>query len=353
MIISKHSYNNTFDNFFQNYNPENETKPDNQSMIKVASGCISCPYFGNVSSDKCNSCVHAAGLVYSDGEQYIKCSYVSGTMKKEASSVQAIHWENGALPTIEHFNKIREDTKTKLEEELKYAAHNIGVQLAQNNLDEFVASVTKENMYGRALEKAAKNYVSKLNEKIMPADKRVHTGKLDDVFTIVSKSNKTVLPNISSLDKNDSQNCGYLGSAKNPNTIWNSEALTKAAQTPSSDEITKGLKTAKEQEKQSFKESYWKALEDRLSEKGLISNSKIHSLASSKADTFNGTIPQNAMGIFGENKEFSNLPNKTAGEMLSVENQKRADKKTESNKEAKPAKAQTLESNNWLFKGNV
>lgn len=350
MNITKHSYNGAFDNFFENYQPKQENKTTESSLVKVASGCISCPYFGNVSSDKCNNCIYASGVSYANGDTYIKCSYGTEGLKKEASSVQALHWENTGMPTLEHYNKVREDIKTKFEEELKYAARNIGVKLAQSNLDEFIVSASKENLAGRSLEKAAKSYVAHLNEKIAPAEKRAHTGKLDNVFTMVTKSSKTVVPNISSYDKADSNNCGYLGSKSNPNTIWNSEALTKAAQTPGSDEITAGYKKEIENEKKAFKDSYFKALEKQLSEKGIVSNAKVHSLSVEASSGFNSNLPQNAMGIFGDNKEFTNIPEKTSGEMLSEENTKRANKKAESNKEIKIEKTSSVESKNWLFK---
>ena len=275
-----------------------------------------------------------------------------GMTKEAASTLQGIHWDSGTMPSQESFNNVQEDIKTNLVEELKFAARNIGVKLAQSHLDEFASLVSKDRLVGKKLERAARVYVTKIEERIVPAQKRNNSGKLTEVFSAVNDNVKTVISSTSSptVDDNNSAACGYLGSKTNPNSIWNVDALKKAAQTPSSDEITKKLKEERAETREKIKDSYWKALHEKLASKGLVPNRQVHSLSTEESHGFNTNLPENAMSIFGDHKDFENIPEKTAGETLADQNLERASKKTKENSEIHIESAKTTESKNWLFR---
>lgn len=349
-MITKHSYSSdTFNKLFSSFAPqEKKENQKSEQLVKVASGCVDCPYSGNVSASVCNTCRFASGISYSNGSAYIKCSYSDNSkMVKEASTVQGVHWDSGVLPQKEAFENVRNDMKNNVIEELRFAARKIGIDLAQGHLDDFSKMAMKERLTGKKLEQAARTFVTKIEERVVPAQRR---GK-NDVFTLADKNPKTIMSSTSSptVGDNDSAGCGYLGSKTNPNTIWNSDLLKKAAQTPSSDEITKKLKKEQADSKEKIKEAYWKALGDKLSDKTLVSSSRVHSTSTQEEQAFNSKLPSNSMGIFGEHKEFENIPDKTAGETIAEQNEERSSKKSKENKEVSIKAAKTSESSNWLF----
>ena len=85
----------------------------------------------------------------------------------------------------------------------------------------------------------------------------------------------------------------------------------------------------------------------------MVSNTRVHSVSTEESHGFNSNLPANAIGIFGDNKEFSNIPEKTAGETLADQNLERATKKSKENSEVKIEAAKTMESKNWLFTNAV
>lgn len=356
-MISKNNYSDTtsderipsvFANLINNY--KEPTITVTSRVVKAANGCIDCPYAGkSVPMSACNTCKFAGGISYTDGVPNIKCSYVTTGMKKEASSIQGYHWDNNNLPTQSDFTATQEQQHNHVIEELKFAARQIGITLAQEHVDEFTTANAK--LSGKSLEKAAKSYISKLQEKISLPERRKYAGKIAEPFSLAGKNAKTVFSTTPSPDTIVSQNCQYLGSKVNPNTIWDSNALTKTAQVPSNDERIRKEKQERLTEKEAAKESYWKALHEKLSEKGLVSNAKVHSTATTEKQAFNPKLPSNAMGIFGDNKEFANIPAKTAGETIAEQNAENANKKAEEkNSEVLLKAAETAKSKNWLFK---
>ena len=348
MSLTKHSYNeenvkderipSIFKKFFSDYQPKSNSKTaSNDQWIKVASNCISCPYAGNVSAQTCNSCKHAIGISYQDSIPYVKCSYVDEKMTSMSQR---------------SFNQVLEEDSEKQKAELKWAAHKMGVKLAQEHFDEFSKQASNEKLCGKNLEKAAHRFVTKIETRISPATSRKNSGILNEIFANVNKGPHTVVSGLSSpsVGDNDNTGCGYLGSKVNPNTIWEPDALIKAAQKPGNDEKTANAKIEISQKKQSIKESYWKALQEKLSSKDLISSQKVHSLSTEQTAGFNTNLPANAMGIFGDHKDFENIPEKTAGETIAKNNETRATKKKVENQEVQIKAAQTCESDNWLFK---
>lgn len=356
-MISKNSYAETtqderipsvFANLINNY--KEPTITVTSRVVTANNGCVMCPYAGkDIAVSACNTCKFAGGISYTNGIPNIKCSYVTTGMKKEASSIQGYHWDNTNLPTQKDFVATQEQMHSKVLEELKFAAHNIGVTLAQEHVDEFMK--TSEKLSGKTLEKAARSYVSKLQERISLPERRKYAGKIAEPFSLVYRNAKTVFSTTPSPDTIASQNCGYLGSKVNPNTIWDSNALTKTAQVPSNDERIRKEKQERLTEKEAAKESYWKALHEKLSQNGLVSNAKVHSTTTTEKQAFNPKLPNNAMGIFGDNKEFENIPAKTAGETIADTNAEIENKKAEEkNSEVLLKAAETAKSKNWLFK---
>ena len=352
-MISKHTYTGeTFDSLFANFE-EPKPQPTQSEFVKVASGCVSCPCSGNVSADACNACKYANGISFSKGDTYIKCAYQKPQMTKEASNVQGVHWENDSLVTQERSKQIYKEVDANLRsnaaEELKWAAHNIGVKLAREDIETF--SKNSSSITGRELEKAARKYIVELQKKIEPALVRKNSGSLDQVFAMVD-SPKTIVSSMSSptVGDNNSAGCGYLGSKYNPNTIWNSNALTTAAQNPSNDEITKKARAKEAAVKDDIKKNYWAQVQEKLADQNLISSARVHSTSTEASAAFNSNLPANAIGIFGDNKEFKNIPAETVGEKLASQNKERASKKSEENKEVQIKSAETTESKNWLFK---
>lgn len=359
MSITKHSYGNSdykddrvpsvFNSFFSQYKtPEKVEKKIENNLVKVASGCIDCPLYGKSSSTACNSCKFASGISYDNGNQFIKCSYSKdGTMKKEASSVVGLHWDNSKLMTVENVMSIKDEIKNNVIEELKYAAQKVGIKLSQEHMDDFNKEAS--DVSGKNLERAARNYVKKLQEKISLPTRNKISGSLDETFEHINKNSKTILASVSSSDRDD-VGCGYLGSKVNPNSIWEPDAIVKSSKVEGNDEKIKKAKSDREEEKQNFKDEYWKILHEKLSSKDMISSKRVHSLSTEAKSDFNANLPANSMSIFSNVRDFENIPEKTAGETIAEKSEERSNKKSEENSEVQIKAAKTTESDFWLFK---
>lgn len=358
MSITKHSYGvssnkdervpTVFNSFFSQYQPKEEEKKNTESLVKVASGCVTCPLFGKASSSVCSTCKFASGISFSQGEQFIKCSYVvEEKMTKEAASIVGIHWDNDKLMTVDSIRAIQDDIKNNVIEELKYAASKYGVKLSQEHVDNF--NKEAQNLAGKKLERAARNYVKKLQEKIALPERNRNAGALDNIFARINKNSKTIMPAISSLDRDD-VGCGYLGSKSNPNTIWEPDAIVKSSKIEGNDEKIRKAKVAKEEEKENFKNEYWKILQEKLSSKDMISSKRVHSLSTEAKSDFNANLPSNSMSVFSSNRDFENIPEKTSGETLKEQNEERSNKKAKESSEIQIKAASKMESDFWLFK---
>lgn len=246
-------------------------------------------------------------------------------MKKEASSVSGL--DVFSATTDEDMRSIHDDELRVIASELQFAADRARVELSPQDLVAFATKVNQESLRGKSLERAAQKFCSKINRGVAAPQSSMRVSEAIDNGSIHG-----ILPSGFPDDSiNNSKTGGYLGMSKNPNTIWDSEALHQLASVPQDysdkhgDEQIKTSREARKEYKKSQKDIYWKEIQDKMSDELMIRN-KIANVSTGEEVGTSQKLPTNAMSMFDTNRDFENIPEKTAGEMLREAKEKRSTK---------------------------
>ena len=165
--------------------------------------------------------------------------------------------------TEQTLNGIHEDELKQIAGELEFAADRAKVAVTSEDLVKFAHQVQKENIQGKALERAAQKYCNQVQREV--AEPQCMTTRKTSLLDQLA-SHKIISATFDPDSVNDSKTGGFLGMSKNPNTIWDSDALTELAQTKTGDEKIKESKQAKEEFKQSQKQAFWQDLQEKHSD---------------------------------------------------------------------------------------
>lgn len=254
---------------------------------------------------------------------------------------------NFSQTTAETFKGILEDELRFIANELLFAAKRANVEVTGDDLKKFAHQAKSENLRGKELERAARRYCTDLQRELAPPQGCTRVASSEDLIQQARAS--TIMPAGSSDgDMNHGHKGGYMGQSRNPNSIWDSEAIKRLASKPENrdqkfgDERIAESKEAKEKHAKGQKEQFWQNLQDQLSDPNMIHNKIVGSHTASK-ESFNPGLPKNAMSVFSEDRDFANIPDETAGEILKKQAEDRANKnaaaKDEWNKVASAKKA--------------
>lgn len=258
--------------------------------------------------------------------------------------------------TEDDLNSIHEEELHFIASELQYAADNAKVALNKLDLVKFAKQVVTEKLKGKKLERAARKYCSEIDRAIAAPQ-----GVTRRAESLVDQASSVVPAGYNpEYGPNNTNTGGYLGQSKNPNTIWDQDALqTFAKKTVNYMEMTGDEKIAHSQNihkeyRQAMKDDEWQEKQDALSHPDMIHN-KVASVHTGKEQGTHQALPENAMSIFSDNRDFENIPEKRAGEMLKSAAEDRAMKKSASKDEWNQVKP-TQKVNNSLpgfFAGNT
>ncbi len=275
-------------------------------------------------------------------------------LKKQAKTTQSPITGKDVFSstTQDSLNGIHEEELGTIAAELQFAADRARVVVNAEDLITFAKKAKSEKVIrGKALERMAQKYCNNLDREIAPpqGDGR-NAGLLEQLASHV------VIPAGYNPEygQNDSKTGGYMGMSKNPNTIWDSDALTKLASNEidklNGDERIKQAKEEKEVADKAAKQQYWQEHQDKLSDDQMLHNKILNASTGQEAGT-NQALPKNALSMFSEDRDFSKIPEKTAGEMLKKDaatiEQEKADAKAQWNKSVPAKKADN--SANSLF----
>lgn len=244
--------------------------------------------------------------------------------------------------------------------ELLYAAKNSGVELTGEDLRAFASESMEQKLRGKNLERAARKYCNKISKNSF---RPVGTTKISSVDELINQANNsTIMPASYPTDSmNMTKPCGYMGMSKNPNTIWDSEALTNLAKKTSDrtkmygDEQIKISQQEREEFAENQKRQMWEEKQNELSDSQLEQmRNKIASqnVSTTEQSSFNPNLSSNSMSIFSQDRDFNNIPVKTEGEMIKQHAQDRSEKSVTAKNEwnqVKPA-MKADNSGNFLFK---
>ncbi|MHA2279876.1 MAG: hypothetical protein ACXAC5_03240 [Promethearchaeota archaeon] len=233
--------------------------------------------------------------------------------------------------TIEDLQNIQRDELDFIASELSFAANRAKIAVNAEDLAHFAARVSREGLRGKALERAAQKYCSQLDREIAGPQAAI---KLSASDLINALSSHKVIPAGYNPEhgSNDSITGKFMGSSKNPNTIWDTDALQKQAQIALGDEQIKTSKKAQEEYKTEMKTAQWQELHDKHSDPQQL-HEGVANIGASQNEPMNQNLPSNTMSIFNDDRDFSNIPEKTIGENVIAQAEARANKKEASRNE--------------------
>lgn len=238
--------------------------------------------------------------------------------------------------TSSNMDDIRREELDFIANELTFAADKARIAVNAEDLVSFASQVNKQQLRGKALERAAQKYCNHLDRVVASPQGAT---KLSATDLINQLSNHKVVPAGYNPEHgaNDSVTGKFMGSSKNPNTIWDTNALQTLAQASKDDsrkfgdeEIAKS-KTAQAEYKDSMNaQPELTDTQKQERNKVMEMNSKVASTATQAKASHNSTLPANAMSIFSDNRDFEGIPDKTIGEEIIAKAEARANKKVES-----------------------
>ena len=233
--------------------------------------------------------------------------------------------------TTETLNAIHEEELNFMASELAFAAEKSRVAVTTEDLAKFACQSRIDGLRGKALERAARKYCSKLDMSTNLSG----TLKISANDLIDQLASHRVVPAGYNPEHglNDSSTGKFMGSSKNPNTIWDTDALQRQAQIALGDEKIKASKKAEEEYRNQMKTAQWQELQDKNSDPELIHKGITNAGTSLEEPVTGQNLPANSMSIFSENRDFENIPKQTAGEEIVAQAEARANKKAASNDE--------------------
>lgn len=238
--------------------------------------------------------------------------------------------------TASNLEGIHQEELDFMASELTFAAERARVAVTAEDLGKFACQSRIDGLRGKALERAAQKYCNKLDM----SSNLSGTTKISANDLIDQLASHRVVPAGYNPEhgSNDSATGKFMGSSKNPNTIWDTDALQRQAQIALGDEKIKASKKAEEEHRNQMKTAQWQELHDKHSDPELIHKGITNAGTSNEEPITNQKLPANTMSIFSDNREFENIPQQTVGEEIVAHAEARANKKAASTDEQRDIK---------------
>lgn len=224
--------------------------------------------------------------------------------------------------TEDEFHQLQEDELKFIASELQFAADASKISVSQDDLIRFANKVAKEGLKGKGLERAARVFCSTLVRATSAPQGTTRVADLTD-----NLNDKSVLPAgyNPNTGPNNTNSGGYLGMSKNPNTIWDTDALQEFSQ--KSSQYVNLMGDEKIAESQNQNAEYREQLKSKEEVTEIpVSNSKVASLHTGQEQGTYQKLPDNSMSMFASDRDFSNIPEKTVGELLKETSDNRSKK---------------------------
>lgn len=235
--------------------------------------------------------------------------------------------------TAADLENIHQEDLSFMASELAFAADICRVAITSEDLAKFACQSRLDGLRGKALERAARKYCNKLDIVTNLSG----TTKISATDLIDQLASHRVIPAGYNPEhgSNNSVTGKFMGSSKNPNTIWDTDALQRQAQIALGDEKIKASKKAEEEHRNQMKTAQWQELQDKHSDPQLIHKGITNTGTSSEEPVVGQKLPANTMSIFSDNRDFENIPAQTTGEEIVAQAESRANKKAASNDESR------------------
>ncbi len=209
--------------------------------------------------------------------------------------------------------------------ELSFAADKARIAVSPEDLAKFAAQIQQQNLRGKDVERAAQKYCNQVDRELAYTGTTRLSGQ--DLIDKLASHQVTPAGYNPSYGANNSRTGAYMGSSKNPNTIWDTDALEKQAQVALGDEKIKASKKAEEEYRLAMKTAQWKELHEKHSDPEQLHKGISNTGTSEVALNAKPNAPANSMSMFDENRDFENIPQQTVGEDIIAQAEARANKK--------------------------
>lgn len=215
--------------------------------------------------------------------------------------------------------------------ELVFAAERANVVVTAGDLGKFACQARIDGLRGKAIERAAQKYCNQLTQ----ASNLNGTTKISADDLINQLASHQVVPAGYNPEhgSNNSATGKFMGSSKNPNTIFDTDALQRQAQIALGDEKIKASKEAEKKYREDMKTAQWQELQDKHSDPEQVHKGITNSGTSAEETVTNQNLPANSMSIFSNDRDFENIPKNTVGEEIVAQAEARANKKENSGEE--------------------
>lgn len=246
--------------------------------------------------------------------------------------------------TQNSMDQVMKDELQVIAAELSFAAGKAHVALTTEDLFKFAND--SRGLRGKKLERAAQKYCNNLSRDV--AEPMQNT-RISDDGSISRLAQHSIVPAGYPQDgPGDSMTGKFMGCSKNPNSIFDTNALTAFAAKPNSrdsmlgDEQIKDSYNKNTEFKKAQKDEFWQSKQTEQENSSIIRNN-IASVHSNNESGSNPKLASNTMSIFSNDRDFSNISAKTAGEMLKSAAVEKKEKTKEANSKSNeiksPAKA--------------
>lgn len=240
--------------------------------------------------------------------------------------------------TASNLDGIHQEELDFMASELAFAAEKSQVVVTAEDLAKFACQSRVEGLRGKDLERAARKYCSHAERTSnLNGTTKISAGDLIDQLS----SHKVIPAGYDTqYGTNNSATGKFMGSSKNPNTIWDTDALQRQAQIAFGDEKIKASKKAEEDHRTQMKTAQWQELQDKHSDPQQL-HKGITNAGTSQGQlaAANQNLPSNSMSIFSDNRDFENIPGQTVGEEIVAQAEARANKKAASKDEIRDIQA--------------
>lgn len=232
--------------------------------------------------------------------------------------------------TLQDLRDVQREELDFIANELNFAADRAKIAVNAGDLADFASQVTRKGLRGKALERAAQKYCNHLDRAIAPPQGATKLSSSDLIDQLAAHK---IIPAGYNPEhgSNNSVTGKFMGSSMNPNTIWDTDALQRQAQIALGDEKIAASKKAQEEHKNQMKTAQWQDLQDKHSDPVQVHKGITNAGTSNEQAAVNQKLPANSMSIFSDNRDFENIPEKTAGEEIVALAEARANKKAASN----------------------
>jgi len=245
---------------------------------------------------------------------------------KPSEAVQAMDFTS---TTQETFDQVQNEEFDFMQKELLFAADRAKVSITQQDVIHFIKEAKNQNLRGKGLERFARKYVNQATADTRPiqSDTRIPEPSIDSRNASSQIRTASYSPDAKGAVDN-SKTGGYIGMSKNPNTIWDTDALEKFAQVKHGDEQIKESKQAREDFKKQEKQEYWEKIAASVEGTKMSKIAKAGQEAAIE-ENYDQKLPANAMSAFSQDRDFSNIPEQTEGEKIAENTQARHNKAAE------------------------